>query len=361
MIEKAKVVTARDATNCDEYRALLRGVLLEPASDLKRLVLADWLDERGMGDRAEFIRVQCRMASDDVYESETVRPGGVPATLAHRSEELLTRHWRDWAAGCTPRGWEPFNVAASGRTTELRGFGPAMPGGPFNRVVLGFTRGFVSSVTLAAAFFGEPCEDCAGYDIIEQVYRPRTGPCVECIGTGRTPGLAAALFAMHPVTRVNLTAAGNSTRIDGRGMTITASGPGWSAEWLIATSSFAAMRHAFDNVDEAVEKLLADYGRSLAGLEPLVPATLVRLTLAGPFDPNTARPLRLSMADESDAWAWAGATTLRPLSSGFVPAEIFARLSGRLMEHWPHDEYRRKSYATRAEAVADLAAVTSPR
>lgn len=42
-----------------DYEALLRGVLLAPADDLPRLVLADWLEEHGQGDTAQFIRYQC--------------------------------------------------------------------------------------------------------------------------------------------------------------------------------------------------------------------------------------------------------------------------------------------------------------
>lgn len=44
-----------------EYRRLLCGVLANPADDLARLVLADWLEEQGEAERAEFIRVQVRL------------------------------------------------------------------------------------------------------------------------------------------------------------------------------------------------------------------------------------------------------------------------------------------------------------
>ena len=43
--------------------ALLRGVEASPDDDLPRLVYADWLDEQGRHARAEFIRVQCELAS----------------------------------------------------------------------------------------------------------------------------------------------------------------------------------------------------------------------------------------------------------------------------------------------------------
>ncbi len=48
--------------------ALLAAVLADPGDDAPRLVYADWLDEHGEPERAEFIRVQIdldRMAEDD--------------------------------------------------------------------------------------------------------------------------------------------------------------------------------------------------------------------------------------------------------------------------------------------------------
>jgi uncharacterized protein (TIGR02996 family) len=40
---------------------LLRAILEAPAEDTPRLVYADWLDENGQPERAEFIRVQCEL------------------------------------------------------------------------------------------------------------------------------------------------------------------------------------------------------------------------------------------------------------------------------------------------------------
>jgi uncharacterized protein (TIGR02996 family) len=42
--------------------ALLRAVLADPGDDAPRLVYADWLEENGQPERAEFIRVQCELA-----------------------------------------------------------------------------------------------------------------------------------------------------------------------------------------------------------------------------------------------------------------------------------------------------------
>jgi uncharacterized protein (TIGR02996 family) len=43
-------------------QALLAAVLAAPDDDAPRLIYADWLDEHGQAERAEFIRVQCELA-----------------------------------------------------------------------------------------------------------------------------------------------------------------------------------------------------------------------------------------------------------------------------------------------------------
>jgi uncharacterized protein (TIGR02996 family) len=85
--------------------AFLQAVLDDPDADAPRLVFADWLDEHGDPDRAEFIRVQCTL--DDP-------PPGAPRTaLWARQGDLLARHGPEWAA--------PVNRVA-GAWTFRRGF-----------------------------------------------------------------------------------------------------------------------------------------------------------------------------------------------------------------------------------------------
>lgn len=47
----------------EDERQLLAVILDRPAEDMPRLVYADWLEEQGQGERAEFIRVQCELAN----------------------------------------------------------------------------------------------------------------------------------------------------------------------------------------------------------------------------------------------------------------------------------------------------------
>jgi uncharacterized protein (TIGR02996 family) len=76
--------------------ALFQAILDAPDDDAPRLVFADWLDEHGDAARAEFIRVQCRMARLPFYEAEYTN-------LKRRADRLLTEHEADWRIEWLPR------------------------------------------------------------------------------------------------------------------------------------------------------------------------------------------------------------------------------------------------------------------
>ena len=59
--------------------AFFQAILERPRDDAPRLIFADWLDDHGDCDRAEFIRLQCQ--------------GGHP----ERVEQLLRKHDEEWA------------------------------------------------------------------------------------------------------------------------------------------------------------------------------------------------------------------------------------------------------------------------
>lgn len=69
--------------------AFIQAIRETPNDDAPRLIYADWLEEHGQGDRAEFIRVQCRIAQTFEEESEQ-------AALLARTESLLREHWDEW-------------------------------------------------------------------------------------------------------------------------------------------------------------------------------------------------------------------------------------------------------------------------
>jgi uncharacterized protein (TIGR02996 family) len=60
----------------------------EPDDDLRRRAFADWLEERGDHDRAEFIRLQVTLSRVREDERDQAR--------VQRAAELLTRHRTEW-------------------------------------------------------------------------------------------------------------------------------------------------------------------------------------------------------------------------------------------------------------------------
>lgn len=91
--------------SASDRAAFLRAIAEQPDDDLPRLVYADWLDEHGEPERAEFIRVQCELAA---------RPGSPPgrrAELLAREGELLRAHGHAWSTqwdGLRGVAWEGF-------------------------------------------------------------------------------------------------------------------------------------------------------------------------------------------------------------------------------------------------------------
>jgi uncharacterized protein (TIGR02996 family) len=74
--------------------AFLRAVLDAPDDDAPRLAYADWLEERGDprgAARAEFIRLQCRLAQPDALDDPD------RWVLLAREEQLLREHGKGWA------------------------------------------------------------------------------------------------------------------------------------------------------------------------------------------------------------------------------------------------------------------------
>jgi uncharacterized protein (TIGR02996 family) len=80
------------------HEGFLRSIIDNPDDDAPRLIYADWLDDHGQPERAEFIRVQCRLAELD--EDDPERRG-----LQRREYELLADHWGEWAGPLVGRAY----------------------------------------------------------------------------------------------------------------------------------------------------------------------------------------------------------------------------------------------------------------
>jgi uncharacterized protein (TIGR02996 family) len=88
----------------DRDNPFLRAVIANPDDDLTRLVYADWLDENGQGERAEFIRVQVALAAGEPDDDRRRH-------LEDRQRELLVAHDQEWVRElaevleCPPGAW----------------------------------------------------------------------------------------------------------------------------------------------------------------------------------------------------------------------------------------------------------------
>jgi uncharacterized protein (TIGR02996 family) len=72
-------------------QAFLDNIVADIDDDTPRLIYADWLDEQGDSDRAEFIRVQVERARLPAWDAAQVR-------LSLREQELLNLHGEEWLA-----------------------------------------------------------------------------------------------------------------------------------------------------------------------------------------------------------------------------------------------------------------------
>src|SRR5262245_46285153 len=100
----------------DDLLALLHGCKDNPDDNAPRLVLADWLEEHGEPERAEFIRLQCR-------GNDQGTPGAVER--ARREEELLNANGERWLSGLCRGLWlgwgqRPPSVRVSRGLIQLR-------------------------------------------------------------------------------------------------------------------------------------------------------------------------------------------------------------------------------------------------
>ena len=75
-------------------QALFQAILADPEDDLPRLIYADWCEENGEADRAEFIRVQIELAR--LPELAPRAGEGRAAELRRREQELWRQHGATW-------------------------------------------------------------------------------------------------------------------------------------------------------------------------------------------------------------------------------------------------------------------------
>lgn len=147
---------------------LLRGILREPECDAARLVYADWLDENGEGERAEFVRVQCElarmgpvtkpvvagpiMAEDFEVVTEAFREWDRKKSLNKRETNLLRSDWSNADAWFVGERFKLHNIYGGPTLTLTAADAPENSG---DRIRFIISRGFVSRVELPCALLLE--------------------------------------------------------------------------------------------------------------------------------------------------------------------------------------------------------------
>ena len=181
------------AYSTPEWAAWLASIREMPDDDNRRLFAADFLEERGEGERVEFIRWQCHHPHQSMTcdgDSSVGQPCPCP------SDNLDNRE-RYFCPSCQ------FARDSMGVPESLIGEG----GGWVSE------RGFISRVSgPLVSLIGGECGRCGGegsrevvVDVIGGFSRYEREECQHCNGTGSTPGVLAALLKREPVIQAIVT------------------------------------------------------------------------------------------------------------------------------------------------------------
>jgi uncharacterized protein (TIGR02996 family) len=159
----------------DYHAAFLADIIAHPADDAPRLIYADWLEDNGEEERAEFIRVQCELAARAAGVSRGHIPAGSlwhPAiddgAILRRERNLLFDHWPRWLhQSCDPLA---YDVGVFAR--DDNDFGVSLydwqkrEQGHFD---CSFRRGFIAEVKLPLAAWLEHGKELVAAHPLEKV------------------------------------------------------------------------------------------------------------------------------------------------------------------------------------------------
>ncbi len=133
-----------------EHDALLRAILDDPQADDRRLVYADYLEENGQQQRAEFIRVQVALAAHERAVADGIEPDNpfAPGYLIFSKRQALNARMHDLLC---KHAWEWLKVEGLATYSSRVGFPmegwlSKEAGGPGVELAITVNRGFVSEV-----------------------------------------------------------------------------------------------------------------------------------------------------------------------------------------------------------------------
>ena len=185
---------------------LMAAILAAPDDDLPRLVFADWLEENGEAERAEFIRVQCELAKLPLYKGDYANcrncdgDGYSEPPPYHRICRPCNGTGKKDHANYTR------NVLLRRRESEL--LTPTSKAKWFDGLMthpaspnVKFRRGIVDEVECTLAdWCGHNCHQCAGTGRSFPIDGPSI-PCRRC-GGALVTGIGPTVLRASPVTRV---------------------------------------------------------------------------------------------------------------------------------------------------------------
>ncbi len=216
----------------------IRSICADPDDDTPRLAYADWLEEQGQGERAEFIRVQCELAKCRDCHGTGRKPNPARNDTKRHNAGQFKMILADTVACCTDDG----SKALRRRERELLGTDFCRWGVRIEGFTSHYRRGFVHAVTCTAAAWlahadalawhpDQKCGRCKGYG--KGVFgKGGAGSqvCPSCRGTGRRPCPGTA----QPVRSVTWTTIADDDVIVRHGAAVLAR-PGQSSLWTFTS------------------------------------------------------------------------------------------------------------------------------
>lgn len=197
--------------------ALIAGIVANPEDTHRRLLFADFLEEQGDYDRAEFIRVQCAvhelMPTCPCGTCQGVLPKGMHddatclfADLRKRGQSLLLAvydgscRWKTWSAGID------LEIATLGQNSE-------------RFASVRFARGFVTEIDSYLAWFRHrQCPECEYWAAdFSRPIQDSHQHCRTCRGAKMVPGNLSKIVKLHPIEFVGVTDKRPRPFLDGSG------------------------------------------------------------------------------------------------------------------------------------------------
>lgn len=197
--------------------ALLAEILANPGEDTPRLVYADWLDENGQAERAEFVRVQCWLWANPSCGSCTGPEwsAGKPCQECDKREAYRERQRQLWNAHAEE--WLPTCIGAELDHCD------------------GFCRGFLEATWMSAELWFKNAAEITAQHPIRKV-RLTTMPEIEV--ERRNDGCEWAWFShrkagdIRPAIRLTT------------GVRLVGGGWAMSPEWVARAATVTVLCHA---------------------------------------------------------------------------------------------------------------------